>query len=260
LAVTNGYTRRGRPFEIAEIPLDVADAPVTGIRVVTAPGAIVSGRLEWAGTGPVPWPRETKNLGSIRATAVGREIDFASSSTDVRPDGTFQFTDLYGLRRVEAVTLIFNWKVASVDGPQDVLAGPNLNFKPGTVVKDLRVFVTNRTAMLDATVADEEGKPFLTGSFLLMPRSPTERDPLGWGYNATQQNRGQDGVSYYSMDGILPGSYLAVAIDVEPYRLTGDSDLMERARAAAIPIEVHEGRMVLAVPLVRLRPFVRNSR
>jgi hypothetical protein len=258
LTVTNGSTRRGRPLEIAEIELEVTDAPRTGVKIVTARGATVSGRLEWGGGGPVPWPRNATTLGRIRATAVGRDSDFASLDTEVQPDGTFQFTDLYGLRRIESMGLVFNWAIKSVEGPADLLTGRNLNIKPGTVITDLRVIVTDRTGTLVATVADEDDKPFLTGSVLLMSRAAVDVDPLGWGYRATQKNRGYNGVWYYTMERVLPGSYLAVAIDVEPYRLTGDTDLMERARAAAVPVEIREGETPVRLRLVRLRPFVQG--
>ena len=82
---------------------------------------------------------------------------------------------------------------------------------------------------------------------------------MGWGFRATQQNRGSNGVAYYAMDTGLAGSYLAIAIDVEPYRLTGDADLMERARSPAVPVQIHEGQTPLALRVVRLRPFVRDS-
>jgi Carboxypeptidase regulatory-like domain len=257
LTVTNGRARRGRPLEIAEIPVEVTNASITGIKVATARGATVSGRLEWAGRGPVPWPRNA-TLGRIRATAVGREFDFASLDTEVQPDGTFRFTDLYGLRRIQSMGLAFDWAIQSVDGAKEVLAEPNLSIKPGAEVTDVRVVVTNRTGTLMATVTDEESKPFLTGSVLLMSRNASDIDPLGWGYRATQQNRGSNGVWYYAMDGVLPGSYLAAAIDVEPYRLTGDADLMERARAAAVAVEIREGQTPLSLRVVRLRPFVQG--
>jgi hypothetical protein len=61
------------------------------------------------------------------------------------------------------------------------------------------------------------------------------------------------------MDGMLPGSYLAAAIDVEPYRLTGDTELMERARAAAVPVDIHEGNTPVTLRVVRLRPFVQET-
>jgi len=60
------------------------------------------------------------------------------------------------------------------------------------------------------------------------------------------------------MDGILPGSYLAAAIDVEPYRLTGDTELMERVRAAAVGVDIHEGDTRLTLRVLRLRSFVQG--
>ena len=83
-------------------------------------------------------------------------------------------------------------------------------------------------------------------------------DPLGWGFRATRQNYGDNGVRYHTMDDVLPGPYLAVAVDVEPYRLTGDTDLMERARRAAVRVEINEGDTRIALRLVRLRPFVQG--
>jgi carboxypeptidase family protein len=256
LMVTNGQTRNGRPLEIVEVPLEVRNASINDLKVNTARGATVSGRLEWAGGGPVPWPRDGQRLGMLRAAAVGRETDFASLDSEIQGDGTFRFTNLYGLRRIQAMTLSFNWTIQSVEGPKEIVSASTLDIKPGRDVTDLRVVVTGRSGTLAATVSDEDGKPFLTGSVLLMPRNPAELDPLGWGFRATQRNRGVGDVWYYTMERILPGTYLAVAIDVEPYRLTGDADLMERARAAAVPVQIREGETRLPLRVLRLRPFV----
>lgn len=259
LVLTNGYTRRGQTLEIAEIPLAVRDVPLTGVDVTMARGATVSGRLEWGDPGPAPWPGSFTSLGRLRASGVGRESDFASIDTEVKPDGTFQFTNLYGLRRLQAMSLPFNWTIRSVEGPANLRVGQNLAIKPGSDIADLRVIVTNRVGQLWATVADENDAPFLTGSVLLMSPDPTELDPMGWGFNATQKNYGVNDVSYYLMERILPGRYLAVAIDVEPYRLSGDADLMERARAAARPVDIGEGRTHVDLRVVRLRPLVRPT-
>jgi hypothetical protein len=140
------------------------------------------------------------------------------------------------------------------------MAGRNLDVKPGTDISDLRVVVTDRTGTLVATVVDEDEKPFEIGSVLLMPRDPADLDALGWGYRATQRNRGNSGMWYYEMERVLPGSYLVVAIDVEPYRVTGDTDLMERVRAAAVPVEIREGQVPVRLRVVRLRPFVQEPR
>jgi Carboxypeptidase regulatory-like domain len=261
LTASNGLMGRrpGQPLEIGEMPLEVTKTSPTGIKLRTARGATVSGRLVWAGTGAVPWPRD-RPWGRLRAAGVGLSYsDLGSIDSEVQPDGTFQFTNLYGLRRIEGMSLPFNWAIQSVEGPKEILAGGNLEITPGVDITDLKVVVTNRTSMLMATLVDENDKPLATGSLLLMPTDPADLDPLGWGFRATPGGGSNNGVPFWRMEGLLPGSYLAVAIDVEPYRLTGDTDLMERARVAAVRVEIPEGQTQtqVRVPVVRLRPFVR---
>jgi hypothetical protein len=252
--VTNARTRRDQPFEIAEIPIEFPGPPIAELIVHTARGATVSGRLEWAGRGPAPWPRTVDTLGRIRATAVGRADDFAPLDAEVRPDGTYRFENLYGVRRIEALSLPSDWVIESVQGGRGVAAGLNLEVTPGIDIRDLRIVVTNRIGALAALVVDEEDRPFDTGSLLLMPRDATELDALGWGFRATQKNQSRNGVWFYTMERVLPGSYLAVAIDVAPFHLIADSDLMERARAAATPIAVKEGESSLRLRVVRMQP------
>jgi hypothetical protein len=47
-------------------------------------------------------------------------------------------------------------------------------------------------------------------------------------------------------------------VTVEPYRLTLDTALMERARDAAVPVEIREGNTTVRLRLVHLRPFVQG--
>jgi hypothetical protein len=250
--VTNGPTRRDEAFEIAEVPIEVTDMPVANLAVRTARGATASGRLEWAGRGPAPWPRNVKTLGTIRATAVGVAADFASVNSEVQPDGTFRFTSLYGARRIEALSLPSDWAIESIRGPQGVIADQNLDVTPGADIRDLRIVVTDRIGTLATLVVDEENRPFDTGWLLLMPRDAPSLDALGWGFRVGHKNQSRSG--FYTMDRVVPGSYRAVAIDVAPFHLTADTDLIERARAAAIPIEITEGETSLRLRLVRLQP------
>ncbi|HKY20371.1 MAG TPA: carboxypeptidase-like regulatory domain-containing protein [Vicinamibacterales bacterium] len=250
LTVTNGYARREQPLEINEVRVDVS-APVTGLKVTTARGSVVSGRLEWAGTGPSPWPG-SKTFVSIRATGIGRESNFGSIDTDIQPDGTFRFTNLYGLRRIHSTVLA----IQSIEAPKEAMTGPNLNITPGTDVTDVRLIVTNRTATVMATLVDETDKP-LSASLVLMPRDETNLDPLGWGFRVAQSAGSTGGVPHHTMGGVLPGSYLMIGIDVGVHLLSADADLMQRARAAATPIEITPGLTQRRMQIVRLRPFVR---
>ena len=258
LAFTNGNSRQAQnePFEIAEIPLEVREAPVTDVTVVTAPAATISGRLEWRGSGPVPWLR-VSGPARMRATGLGYESDTAVIETEIQPDGTFQFTNVYALRRIVALSLSFNWTIAAVEGPKDLITGRSIDVKPGRDIADLRIII-GRGGTLVATMSDEADKPY-NGWVLLMSRVPGDLDAMGRGFGAIRSNRGQAGIGYYVMEGLAPGPYLVAATDVEPSRLRDDTELMERARAGAVPIEIREAEETrLNVRLVRLQPFVQN--
>ena len=259
LTFTNGDSRQTQngPSEIAEIPLEVRDAPVTDVTVVTAPAPTISGRLEWRGSGTVPWLR-VSGPARMRATGLGYESDTAAIETEIQPDGTFQFTNVYGLRRIVALSLSFNLTIGAVEGAKDLVSGRSIDIKPGRDITDLRVVVNERPGSLMATVSAEADKPY-NGWVVLMSRNPDDLDAMGWGFGATQSNYGAADIGYYRLDRLTPGLYLVAAIDVEPHRLRNDSELMERARAGAVPVDIREGQQTrLNVRLVQLRPFVQT--
>ncbi len=259
LTFTNGNSRQAQndPSEIAEIPLEVREKPVTDLTVVTAPAPTVSGHLEWRGTGPAPWLR-VSGPARIRATGLGYDSDTAAMETEIQPEGTFRFTNVHGLRRIVALSLSFNLTISAVEGPKDLISGRSIDIKPSRDITDLTLIVNERPGSLMATVSDEADKPY-SGWVVLMSRTPDDLDAMGWGFGATQSNYGTAGVGYYRLDRLTPGTYLVAAIDIEPHRLRDDSELMERARAGAVPVDIREGQQTqLNVRLVRLRPFVQT--
>lgn len=242
LVVTNGDSRRvqNQALEMAEMPVEVSDASLNGVTVVTAPGATVSGRLEWRGSGPSPWLREPRQTARIRATGLGRESNVAAVETELQPDGAFQFTNMYALRRIVTMSLSVNWTIAAVEGPKDLMVGRSIDIKPGRDITDLRVIVIGRPGSLMATMSDERDRPY-NGWLVLMSRKPDDLDAMGWGLAAIQSNYGAAGIGYYRMEPLTPGPYLVAAVDVEPHRLRDDTELMERARAGAVPVDIREG-------------------
>ena len=148
--------------------------------------------------------------------------------------------------------------IGAVEGPKDLVSGRSIDIKPGRDITDLRVVVNERPGSLMATVSAEADKPY-NGWVVLMSRNPDDLDAMGWGFGATQSNYGAADIGYYRLDRLTPGLYLVAAIDVEPHRLRNDSELMERARAGAVPVDIREGQQTrLNVRLVRLRPFVQT--
>jgi len=83
------------PREIARLPLRVDESPIRDVNVVTTPGAIARGYVRWesgslyAGVGP---------RGKVRAVLMGTGY---LKDADIRSDGSFELTGLYGPVRIE---------------------------------------------------------------------------------------------------------------------------------------------------------------
>jgi hypothetical protein len=263
LTVVDARGRRqlGDPFTLAEVPLTVGAVPMEGLKVVLLPAVTVRGHLEWAGNGPVPWPRQTP-LGRIRLNPVGRPTDLGGLDTQVQPDGTFEFRALYGLRAIQ--TMGMGWAIDSLRGDPGVRDRWFVEVQPGHEIDDLRIVVTNASGWLFASVVDENQQPFVPekggyrGSVLVMPVSPTAPDSRYWGFYHASHLYSANGQTVARIQQVLPGPYLMAAIDVEPYRLSADTALMERARAAATRVDAPSGRFDVRLPIVRLRPFVQE--
>jgi hypothetical protein len=261
---TRGRREPGDPFTLSEATITVGTTPIEGLRVVLQPAATVRGRFEWAGTGPAPWPAE-RSIGAIRLHPVGRPTDLGGLQTQVGPDGSFEFRALYGLRGIQDMGLPLAMAIDALSGDPAVRDRWFIDVQPGTDVHDLRVVVTNARAMLFADVVDEHGSPFVPeqgafgGSVLVMPVSPTAPDTRYWGfYHASHVYEGNAARRIARIDKVRSGRYLMAAIDVEPGRLTGDTELMERARAAASLVDVPIGSFDVRLPIVRLRQYVRE--
>jgi hypothetical protein len=181
----------------------------------------------------------------------------------VNPDGTFEFHALYGLRAIQPMG--FSWAIDSLQGPSTVQDRWFVDVVPGVDIPNLRLVVTN-PGWLFATVIDESGKPFARpagafhGSVLVMPVDPAAPDSRHWGfYDASNIYSSSNGEALARIENIAPGAYLIAAIDVEPYRLTNDTDLMERARAGATLVQARSGAFDVRLRIVRLRALVRGS-
>jgi hypothetical protein len=115
-----------------------------------------------------------------------------------------------------------------------------------------------QTHVLNATQPVPEPGAY-GGSVLVMPVSPTAPDTRYWGfYHASHVYEGNDARRIARIDKVLSGRYLMAAIDVSPAWLTGDTDLMERVRAAASLVDVPIGFFEVRLPIVRLRQYVQE--
>ena len=248
-----------RTFELAEVPIDTTAGPLSGVQMATTPAARVRGRLVWAGEGPTPWPG-LGALGRLRAALIEPGGDLGTGDADIAPDGSFEFAALYGIRHIYSWGLLSNWAIQSVQAPDHVAYRPRLRFTPGTSVDDVRVVVTDRVGVLDVflngVTVDSTSKTGPNVTVMLMPDSPTELTMPNPGFDHLQRDyRGRSGRVFHRIERIVPRRYLAAAIDIPAYLLQQDSDLMNRVRVAATPVDIKEGYNELELNVIPLGDY-----
>ena len=158
--------------ELVSVPLTVAgDQDITGLTLVTYPGAFVSGTLIMEDGGPAGAGHYTGGAGqnaartdqasagvkssafSIRASGGAGGLTLPGASrVSVRDDGTFTFRALMGPNLLRLGSAPAGWTLRSIvlDG-RDITDTP-YDFKSGQKVTTLDVTVTRQAARLDGAV------------------------------------------------------------------------------------------------------------
>jgi hypothetical protein len=238
-------------FEFHERRLTVS-GPIQDLALSLAPPVTIDGRVEWDGTGPVPWPA-TNITGTIRAIAPHRP-PYDGGGTAIQADGSIRLTDMYGLRRIEALSLPSTWTIKdiTVESGATVRNG-HILVTSGVPVTHFRLVLTNRTGRVLGRVLESDGKRRALGDLkvLLMPRDPNTATLFGQGFTSIEATHSNNGGHEYILWGILPGDYLIAAIDGRSRNDASlDTDVMLRLRAAAKPIAVVEGENPLDLEVV----------
>lgn len=242
LTATNAGPGAGRfaadaGFELGSIPVTVAGEDLTGITLVTSPGAILTGsvgvargsagKLQTTGlqitTQAVPFER---GLGALGARPVR-----------VESDGTFMVTNLFGSRLIRLNGLPQDWMLESVIvAGADVTDRP-IDFPPGGEVTDAQILVTDRVTQVEGTVAGRDGKPSRDFAVVVFPDDDTKwASPSRYLRSARPD---QEGV--FKIRALPPNDrYLAIAVDYledgegsDPEFLSDVRDRATRFRLAA---------------------------
>ncbi|HEY7497440.1 MAG TPA: carboxypeptidase-like regulatory domain-containing protein [Vicinamibacterales bacterium] len=234
--------------ELGSAPVTVTGGEdITGILIVTAPGALVSGTLV------LDDDKEKKTIAadafSIRAASglVNSLTLPGGSRVGVRADGTFSFGGLLGPHLLRLGHAPSGWQLEAVtiDG-RDVTDVP-YDFKPGQKLSSVEVTLTRRVGRIAGSAQDGKGKP--SGGCAIVVFST---DPARWGFESRfvqTATAGPDGS--FAIAGLAPDEYFVVALDsIEPGEET-DRERLESWRANAVRVALADGESKSTVVTVR---------
>jgi len=223
------------PPEYAAQPLSVR-GDMSGVRLATSKGSVVSGRVIWEGSAP----RVIHAPAQLRVTAQTSDSITPSSimlGTVDENDG-FQISSVYGRVYLGLpVPSNLNWtlKSVTVDG-QDMTDTPlDLSARPG--VEGIRITMTDKLTHVAGHVTDGSGKPATQYVVVLQPADQKEpRVAARWVRTARPDTDGG-----FEVRNVRPGRYIATAIEALEDGRQFAPEFQKQLRRGAREFAVKEG-------------------
>jgi hypothetical protein len=225
----------GREFELARMDLTVGTDDVSGLTLVTGPGAIISGTVVSDTGEPFDFRAQQLQLGArigipdaiggpgMQSTRVGD--DFSFSLRNVTEPVVIRATPPQG------------WTLKSVSiGGQDV-TDTAMEFPAGQTVSGAQVVLTKKISAVSGLVTDAKGNPVLDATVVVFPSN----EKL-WTYQSRfikAARPDQDG--RYRVTALPAESYMVVALQGLEDGQAGDPDFLTSVKELASKLEIAEG-------------------
>jgi hypothetical protein len=220
-----------RPPLITHGSVDVflGDADMTDLVVAVRSGVTARGRIAFEGGPPKGLLPSQVQLGAVSAVP-----SMASVGRSVRDDWSFQLTGLKGRQTLRASARP-PWFLKSITRGGIDITDTAIDFADD--VDNVEVLFTQRVTEVTGSVSDRRGTPIRDYVVLVFAEDRSSRGPQT---RFTQTARpDQDG--RYSIRGLPPGRYLAVALDYLEQGEETDRDRLESLEGPAVRMELREG-------------------
>jgi hypothetical protein len=233
---------------IGVLPVSVSGAPISGVTIQLAAGAVVSGRIVFDGQTPPPADPQSFRigLGSTDPNTICR-----GGWTDVLPDWTFRIEGVFGA----CAMMPFGtgrWTMKSA-GRDDVdLVDRPLRIAPGQVLQDVQVVFTDRPTELRLDVTDQHGMPtsdYVAVVFASDRKRWTERSRYVRLYVPPPVASTSTGAASITpiapqprdvISGLPPGQYYVAAVEDLPREGATDAAVLELLASGATRVTLAE--------------------
>jgi hypothetical protein len=220
--------------ESGSVAVTVTGNDITGLTIVTSPGATTSGRVVFEGTAK---PAIAPAALNITAVPVEFGIMPMGGSVRIRDDWTFEATGLRERRRFRVVNPPQGWYLKSVSHENNDVTDTGLEFAEGQQVGGIEIVLTQRVTDVSGAVQDSRARPIT--DFVVVAFSS---DSSRWGYMTRYVRTvrpNQEG--RFSIKGLPPDEYYLIALDYLEMGEEGDPEQLEKWKANATRVTLAEG-------------------
>lgn len=224
-----------REFELARMDLVVGSDDVTGLTMVTGPGATVTGTVVSDTGEPFDFRAAQLQVGG-RAASPDVAAGPGAQNTRVGDDWSFSLRNLNDLVLIRA-TPPQGWalKAVTING-QDITDTP-MEFPSGQTITGAQITLTKKISNVSGLVTDAKGNPVLDATVVVFPSN----EKL-WTYQSRFIKAARpDQEGRYRVTALPADSYLVVALQGLEDGQAGDPEFLESVKALASKLEVAEG-------------------
>ncbi len=226
-----------RAAEAANVIVSVVGGDVEGVNIVTSAAGNLTGRV--AIDGGATFPNPLTRL-SVRTLPVDRDTAITglgiADNGRVKEDGSFELKQVVGSSRLTVGPLPDGWAVRSIDHNGRDLATQPFDTQ-GATLDGVTVTVTNKFPVFTGSLRDEKGNGILTGTVIIFPDDGSQ-----WVEDLrTVRMARADQSGVFTIKGIRPGEYLAVAVPTVQTNQWNDPEYLESLRAQGKPVSLREG-------------------
>jgi hypothetical protein len=206
---------RPGPPENANVPVSVSGGSVSGIQIVTAPAATLSGTVTWDGTALRAGNAATSPLRIRSSPADGRPalvglvgVQDAAADGRVGNDNTFRLAGVLGTVRLDVDGVPPGWMVRSITaGTIDLLNG-GIDAATLDGNAPVRAVLTDKVTELSGVVRNENGQPATDWVVVVLPAERVDPDIAPRFVHALRPDQRNE----FRVRGLPPGLYVAAAV------------------------------------------------
>jgi protocatechuate 3,4-dioxygenase beta subunit len=212
----------------------VSDADLTGVALVISQGATARGRIRFDAPAPPAGLAPSQVIVEVTPPS-GEPLSRYDGPNTAHADWTFEITGVVGRQLIYAGT-IGRWQLKSVrvDG-RDVTDTP-LDFGNGDV-DGLEVLLSDRTTAISGRVTDARGVTVIDATVVMFAQNMEK-----WGPRSRYISSARlDQQGRFTIEGLPPGEYAAIALDYLEPGDERDPDLLEEWQRAATAVTLAEG-------------------
>jgi hypothetical protein len=237
---------KDHPAEGVTVTVSVMGENLTGVMLVGGSGGTLSGRVISDTGEAIPLPTTSRMRVSARPVdPTSTYTSFDNDNGRVKDDFTFELANVYGKNKISINPMPTGWAVRRIEHDGKDYADLPVELHGGQKLDGVTIVLSKTLPRFRGTLVDGAGRP-AEGTALLFPE-----DASRWGEDSRLVRTARpDAAGGFEFRNVIPGEYLAVALEYVRDGDWTDPEFLEKLREGAKRVRVDDkGTPVVSLTL-----------